>query len=242
MVAGAGAGSRRQIERWIAEGRVIVDGRPAALGQPLEGSEKIFIDGRRVRLEATAAPGAHSHLAYYKRAGELTARGDTQGERSVFDALKPPPHGRWINVGRLDVGTSGLLLFTTDGELAHRLMHPSYEISREYAVRLLGEPTSEQLADLTAGIELDDGPARFGSIERRGGAGANVWYHVTLAEGRNREVRRLFEAIGLDVSRLIRVRYGPIELGRLRRGTSRALMRAEAAALYEAVKLTPRVR
>lgn len=137
------------------------------------------------------------------------------------------------------MSTSGLLLFTTDGELAHRLMHPSYEITREYAVRLIGEPTVEQLDRLVAGVELEDGPARFETIERGGGSGGtNVWYHVTLAEGRNREVRRLFESVGLQVSRLIRVRYGPIQLGRLRRGTSRALTRAEADALYEAVNLS----
>lgn len=239
MLANAGAGSRRQIERWIAEGRITVDGRPAKLGQPLGGDERVLVDGRRVRLERTAAAGGHSHVAYYKQAGELTARDDAAGGRSVFDALDAPPRGRWINVGRLDVGTSGLLLFTTDGELAHRLMHPSYEVSREYAVRLVGEPTAEQLGSLTEGVELDDGPARFDSVERRGGTGTNVWYHVTLAEGRNREVRRLFEAIGLQVSRLIRVRYGPVQLGRLRRGTSRALTRAETAALYEAVNLPP---
>lgn len=224
----------------IAEGRVLVNGRPARIGQPLKGNENVLVDGRRVRIDATAA-GAHSHIAYYKRAGELTARSDPDGTRTVFDALKAPPRGRWINVGRLDVATSGLLLLTTDGELAHRLMHPSYEITREYAVRLNGEPTEEQLATLRAGVELEDGPAQFGSIERRGGSGgANVWYHVTLGEGRNREVRRLFEAVGLPVSRLIRVRYGPVELGRLHRGASRVLTRSEVNALYDAVGLAPR--
>lgn len=196
------------------------------------------IDGRRIRLEAVPEPGEHSHIAYYKRAGEVTARTDDAGERrTVFAALKRPPRGRWINVGRLDINTSGLLLFTTDGELAHRLMHPSYEITREYAVRLHGEPSDAQLERLSTGVELDDGPAHFDTIERRGGSGANVWYHVTLAEGRNREVRRLFEAVELPVSRLIRVRYGPVELGRLHRGARRALQPAEVAALYAAVGL-----
>lgn len=216
---------------------MLVNGRPAVIGQALEGTENVVVNGRRIRLEVTAE-GAHSHIAYYKRAGELTARSDPDGTRTVFDALRAPPRGRWINVGRLDVSTSGLLLLTTDGELAHRLMHPSYEITREYAVRLNGEPTEDQLAALRAGIELEDGAAHFDSIERRGGSGgANVWYHVTLAEGRNREVRRLFEAVELPVSRLIRVRYGPIELGRLHRGASRALTRAEVNALYGAVGL-----
>ncbi len=214
-----------------------MNGKPARIGQPLEGTEKVFVDGRRIRLGATAAAGGHRHIAYYKRAGEVTGRVEDGDGRSVFDALQAPPRGRWINVGRLDVSTQGLLLLTTDGELAHRLMHPRYEITREYAVRLLGEPTKEQLTRLSEGVELEDGPARFQSIERRGGSGSNVWYHVTLAEGRNREVRRLFEAVGLTVSRLLRVRYGPVRLGRLRRGASRILTRGEVGALYESVGL-----
>jgi 23S rRNA pseudouridine2605 synthase len=145
--------------------------------------------------------------------------------------------GRWIGVGRLDMSTSGLLLFTTDGELAHRLMHPSYEIEREYAVRLLGDPTEQQLRPLVEGVLLEDGLAKVVGIEARGGTGSNVWYHVVLREGRNREVRRLFDAVGLAVSRLIRVRYGPVALGQLRRGETRQLTRAEIAALYGAVGL-----
>lgn len=155
----------------------------------------------------------------------------------MFDSLPAPPHGRWINVGRLDISTSGLLLFTTDGELAHRLMHPRYEISREYAVRLLGNPDADQLRRLTGGVELDDGRASFDSVRAAGGTGTNVWIHVTLREGRNREVRRIFDALGITVSRLIRVRYGPVELGKMHRGTSRKLEAAETAALYAAVDL-----
>ena len=155
----------------------------------------------------------------------------------MFDALPRPPHGRWINVGRLDVSTSGLLLFTTDGELAHRLMHPSYEISREYAVRVLGAPDERQWQQLKEGVELEDGKASFDTVEPAGGAGANVWVHVTLREGRNREVRRIFDAVGLAVSRLIRVRYGPVALGKMRRGTSRKLEQQEVAQLYAAVRL-----
>lgn len=236
VLANAGVGSRRQIEGWIRQGRVIVDGKPAQLGDRLSGDEKISIDGRPLRL-----PGAKRRrnyfLAYNKPAGEITSRADPEGRTTIFDEIRPPPHGRWITVGRLDVNTSGLLLLTTDGELAHRLMHPSYEIARTYAVRLLGALTSEQRQSLLAGIELEDGVARFDDISDEGGAGANSWYRVTLHEGRNREVRRMFEAIGLPVSRLMRVGYGPISLGRLRRGETRRLSIEEIRALYAAVGL-----
>lgn len=178
-------------------------------------------------------------LCYYKPAGEICTRDDPQGRPTVFDRVKPPKRGRWVSVGRLDINTSGLLLLTTDGELAHRLMHPSYGIEREYAVRLLGELTASQREALMSGIELEDGVARFDRITSRGGSGRNVWYRVTIAEGRYREVRRAFEALGMAVSRLIRVRYGPIELDELRRGESRWLKAAEIDALYEAVALDP---
>jgi 23S rRNA pseudouridine2605 synthase len=234
-----GLGSRRQIERWISEGRIVVDGRRAELGQRISGRESILVDGQPMQRRAAASGSSHSHLAYYKPAGEISTRRDTERRATVFDALPRPKHGRWINVGRLDANTSGLLLFTTDGELAYRLMHPRYAVSREYAVRLLGEPSAEQLRGLRSGVPLDDGPARFDHIERSGGAGQNVWYHVSLREGRNREVRRMFEALGLTVSRLIRVRYGPIELGRLRRGECRKLAGEEVSALYAAVALPP---
>ncbi len=234
VLANAGLGSRREIEGWIKQGRVIVDGKPARLGDRLSGNEKISLDGRVLRL-----PGAKRRrnyfLAYHKPAGEITSRADPEGRATIFDDIRPPPHGRWVTVGRLDVSTSGLLLLTTDGELAHRLMHPSYEISRAYAVRLLGELTGEQRQALLTGVELDDGTARFDEIGDEGGSGANNWYRVTLREGRNREVRRMFEAVGLPVSRLMRVSYGPITLGRMRRGETRRLSAEEIKALYAAV-------
>ncbi len=239
LLASTGVGSRRQVERLIVAGRIIVDGRPAELGQKLAGGERVFVDGKRIDLPSTSVRTAHKHLIYYKPAGELTSREDPEGRRKVFDALPSLKHGRWINIGRLDINTSGLLLLTTDGELAHRLMHPSYEIPREYAIRLRGTPSAAQLEQLTSGIELDDGLARFDKIECKGGSGKNVWCHATLHEGRNREVRRLFEAIGLIVSRLIRVRFGPITLGELHRGVSRRLTPAEIRSLYRSVRLSP---
>ncbi|HSG63667.1 MAG TPA: pseudouridine synthase [Gammaproteobacteria bacterium] len=237
LLANAGIGSRRQIEALIKAGRIVVDGKRAQLGDRISGNEALLLDGRPLHLKAQRHPRQYL-LAYYKPVGELTSRDDPEGRATVFSALRPPPRGRWINVGRLDINSSGLLLFTTDGELAHRLMHPSYEIDREYAVRLLGTLTKEQCEALLAGIELDDGPARLSDIREDGDSpGANAWYRVTLREGRNREVRRLFEALGLAVSRLIRVRYGPIALGRLHRGESRQLSRDEVQALYSAVGL-----
>lgn len=211
------------------------------LGEQLKGSERVLVDGRPIKLRSPST--THSYLAYYKPSGELTTRDDPEKRATVFEQLPKPKSGRWISVGRLDMNTSGLMLLTTDGELAHRLMHPRYEISREYAVRLLGTPTEAQWQQLTSGVELEDGPARFESIEARGGAGVNTWFHVTLKEGRNREVRRIFEALNLTVSRLLRVRYGPVELGKLQRARSRPLSGQEIAALYAAVDLpTPKIQ
>src|SRR6266566_1837667 len=190
VLARAGMGSRRQIEQWIEEGRVTVDGRTAAIGERVEPSAHIAIDGRVVPLtDLVPKPRV---LVYHKPEGEVCTRSDPQGRATVFDNLPTLRHGRWILIGRLDYNTSGLLLLTTDGELAHRLMHPSHEIEREYAVRVLGKVSDEMFTQLKEGVMLDDGPARFDDIADAGGTGANHWYHVILREGRNREVRRLW--------------------------------------------------
>jgi len=236
ILADAGVGSRREVERWIRQGRLIVDNKPAELGQRLGGREKIFLDGKPLRI-ASGGRRRRQFLVYYKPAGEITSRKDPDGRATVFDRIRPPRHGRWVTVGRLDINTSGLLLLTSDGELAHRLMHPSYEISREYAVRLLGRLSREQVRQLKEGVKLEDGMARFDEISSSGGSGRNLWYRVTLHEGRNREIRRVFEALDIPVSRLIRVRYGPIQLGDLHRGESRPLRPQEVESLYRAVNL-----
>jgi len=215
VLAEAGIASRRAIEALIEEGRISVNGEPATLGQKIDSSARIKVDGRPVRLAKQQA--ATRVLLYKKRVGELVTRDDPEGRKTVFKKLPELETGRWIAVGRLDINTSGLLLLTNDGELARRLTHPSFELEREYAVRVLGEMNEEILDKLRKGVKLEDGPAHFDRIEpgdNEDGEGANQWWRVTLKEGRNREVRRLFESQGLQVSRLIRVRYGPVELGR----------------------------
>ena len=241
ILARAGHGSRREIESMIAAGRVSVDGKVSTLGDRLilTSTQKIRIDGHLVSLKA-ANDAVCRVLAYYKNEGELCTRSDPEGRPTVFDRL-PKLHGaRWIAVGRLDVNTCGLLLFTTDGELANRLMHPSREVEREYAVRIFGEIEEAKLRQLTRGIQLEDGPAAFKTLRYSGGEGINQWYNVTLTEGRNREVRRLWEAVGVQVSRLIRVRYGDIALPKgLPRGGWTELDLAQTNYLRGMVELAP---
>lgn len=219
MLANAGLGSRRQVEAWIAEGRITVNGKPARLGDKVGVNDRISLDGNPVRLKQKS-PGRLRVIACYKPAGEICSRSDPEGRKTVFERLPGLKKGRWVNIGRLDVNTMGLLLFTNNGEIANRLMHPSNGIEREYAVRVLGKASEQQLEALRAGVELDDGTARFSSIADAGGEGYNHWYRVVLAEGRKREVRRLWESQGLKVSRLIRVRYGTYELPRHRKAGS----------------------
>jgi len=220
ILAATGIGSRREIESWISAGRVMVNGQLAHLGQRVTAQAQVIIDGQRIALPSMLLPEvARRVLMYHKPEGEMCTRHDPEGRRTVFASLPRVQEGRWILVGRLDINTTGLLLVTNDGELANRLMHPSSQIEREYAVRVLGDATPEMLTKLQQGVMLEDGMARFERIIDAGGQGINHWYHVVVKEGRNREVRRLWESQGLKVSRLIRIRFGQIMLPRaLRQG------------------------
>lgn len=212
VLAHSGLGSRREMETWIESGRVSIDGKIAPLGSRVLNTQTIRVDGRVIST-ASLKP-RRKIIVYHKPEGEVCTRSDPKGRPTVFDHLPRIKGGRWISVGRLDFNTSGLLLFTNDGELANLLMHPRYGIEREYAVRVAGDATREKLTALQEGVELEDGPAKFQSIKDIGGEGTNHWYHVILTEGRNREVRRMWEHVGLKVSRLMRIRFGMLTLPR----------------------------
>lgn len=239
VLARAGLGSRRAVEAWIRDGRVAVDGVVATVGDRVSGTERITVDGRVVEA-ARLAGTATRVIAYHKPVGQVVTRVDPGERDTVFEHLPRLKRGRWIAIGRLDISTSGLLLLTNDGALANALMHPSRSVEREYAVRVRGAVALQTLQRLRAGVELDDGPAKFDEITDGGGSGANHWYRVTLREGRNREVRRLWESQQLQVSRLIRVRYGPVALeSRLLQGHWQELTEAQVNRLCATVGITP---
>ncbi|HKB61943.1 MAG TPA: pseudouridine synthase [Burkholderiales bacterium] len=235
VLARSGLGSRRDMEAAIASGRLVVNGTRAALGQRVGSRDRVALDGRRVSLRFEER--APRLLIYHKPTGELVTTRDPSGRPTVFDHLPRMRGSHWIAIGRLDFNSGGLLLFTDSGELANRLIHPSSQIEREYAVRVRGELSREQMRTLAEGVVLDDGPARFDSISPGGGSGSNRWYQVVLREGRNREVRRMFESLGITVSRLMRVRFGPVLLpSHLRRGQWRELEPRDAARLLAALE------
>jgi len=230
VLARAGIGSRREMERWIEEGRVQLEGKTAKLGDRAVMGQVIKVDGRIVDSAETEQVRC---LLYHKPIGEVCSRKDPEGRRTVFDSLPKLKSGRWIVIGRLDFNTSGLLLFTTDGELANALMHPSSMIEREYLVRVMGKVTPETIETLKKGVVLDDGPARFTDVVDGGGEGINRWFYVVLMEGRNREVRRLWESQGLTVSRLKRVRYGNVFIpSKLKKGEWLELGNKDVEVLY----------
>ena len=234
LLARNGLGSRREIEDMIAAGRVSINGVTAKPGDRAGLGDMIRVDGKIIRFRLAAL--LPRVIIYHKPEGEIVSVRDPQGRPSVFDKLPHIRSSKWIAIGRLDFNTSGLLIFTTDGTLANCLMHPRYQVEREYAVRIVGELTPEQITRLTTGIELEDGLARFDQLLDEGGTGTNHWYRIMLKEGRNREVRRMFEALGLTVSRLIRVRFGPVNLPpRLKRGMWIELMDIEVEQLLKLV-------
>jgi 23S rRNA pseudouridine2605 synthase len=238
LLAAAGVGSRRGIEEWLRAGRLSVNGQVAKLGDRATAGDRFELDGKPLQVALLApGPGAQpaqapaiSVLIYHKPVGEVTTRHDPQGRPTVFERLPAPPAGRWVVVGRLDTNTSGLLLFTNDGALAHRLMHPSFEVERRYLVRVRGSPGPELEFRLLEGVMLEDGPARFAQVQPRGRSEGHAWYEVSLREGRNREVRRAFETAGYEVSRLKRLSYGPFVLPEeLAAGKSLQLSAAQVA-------------
>ena len=239
VLARMGLGSRREIESWIKEGRIVVNGKLAKLGDAITDEDRVQLDKKQIKFprKTNSRPRV---IAYHKPAGEICTRKDAEGRTTVFSKLPRLKGSRWVSIGRLDINTYGLLLFTNDGDLAHRLMHPSSGIDREYAVRVVGKVDEEMLKRLQEGVELEDGPAHFSDIVDSGGDGAHHWYHVTLMEGRNHEVKRLWESQGITVSRLIRVRFGPVILSRSSRvGTVRELDDKELNELYKWLDIKP---
>ena len=233
VLAQAGMGSRLEMEQLILEGRISVNNEPAHIGQRIQFGDSIKVNGKPIRVRIDPPPPRV--IAYHKPAGEVVTHDDPQNRPTVFRKLPKLQHGKWQSVGRLDLNTEGLLLFSSSGELANNLMHPRFGLEREYAVRVLGSLSKEEKQKLLDGVQLDDGMAQFGSVEDGGGEGANCWYRVTISEGRNREVRRMMEAVGHAVSRLIRIRYGAMLLPRgLRRGAWMELGDADIRALMQA--------
>jgi 23S rRNA pseudouridine2605 synthase len=235
VLAKAGLGSRREMEKVIEDKRVSVNGAVAKLGDKVERSDELKVDGKTVKIDTKAVRRV---LIYNKPEGEICTRKDPEGRQTVFDRLPKLTGERWVAVGRLDINTSGLLLFTNDGELANRLMHPSRQIDREYAVRILGEVKQEHIDAMCAGVQLDDGIAKFSDVQYFDGKGSNQWYHVVIVEGRNREVRRLWESQGFQVSRLKRVRYGSVFMdSSMRAGTWNELAKKDIDQLAAIVEL-----
>jgi len=234
VLAQAGLGSRLEMEQLILQGRISVNNEPAHIGQRIQYGDQVKINGKPIRYRI--APPPARVIAYHKPTGEVVTHDDPQNRPTVFRKLPRLQQGKWQSVGRLDLNTEGLLLFTSSGELANQLMHPRFGLEREYAVRVLGAISKEERQRLLDGVRLDDGMAQFGSIEDGGGEGSNCWYRVTISEGRNREVRRLFESVGHAVSRLIRIRYGAMVLPRgLKRGAFMELDEGDIRALFQAV-------
>lgn len=241
MLARAGFGSRRALERRIEAGEILIDGKPAELGSTVAAGSRIELDGRAWLVSAQKS--AHRTLIYHKPEGQVTTRNDPEGRRTVFDRLPKPDTGRWIAIGRLDINTAGLLVLTTDGELANRMMHPSGKVDREYLCRVRGTVSAEQIEKLLKGVELEDGPARFTDVVPGEVTSGHSWYTVAIMEGRQREVRRLWEAVGVQVARLKRVRFGPVFLpARLRPGQFEKLSADDHRILREDVGLKGQAR
>ncbi len=235
MLAELGYGSRRELEHWIASGRIAVNGQPAHVGQRVTGKDRIQVDGKAVKRPSNEYCRV---LVYNKPVGVICSRRDPEGRRSVFDDLPKVRSGRWISVGRLDIQTTGLLLLSNDGALANRMMHPSTGLDREYAVRVIGKLSDQAIQRLLDGVEIDGELHRFNDVQYYNGSGINHWYHVVLMEGKNREVRRLFDAEKVTVSRLKRVRFGPVTLpSTLPRGRITEMGHADLTALYKLLHL-----